>query len=189
MNSSRLSPERLSAFAQPGKAGKAGDYEHQSETAISCVAHWRRPASAPRHRLLPRRKPETRLRHCCPPMRRAQHYRSLKQSSYDRTGGNRDSWTFPPAVPRRFSSPKAPARSATSGFTIAARSDHHLKELVLRAYWDGNVKPSVETPIGDFFGLNLDDYRFTNHATSPARPANRSTAISPCPTAAAPGSP
>ena len=43
-------------------------------------------------------------------------------------------------------------------FTIAARSDNHLKELVLRAYWDGNSKPSVETPIGDFFGLTLGQY-------------------------------
>ena len=40
-------------------------------------------------------------------------------------------------------------------FTIAARSNDHLKELVLRGYWDGNAKPSVEVPVGDFFGLNL----------------------------------
>jgi hypothetical protein len=31
-------------------------------------------------------------------------------------------------------------------FTIAAQQRHHLKELVLRAYWDDNPKPSVETP-------------------------------------------
>ena len=28
---------------------------------------------------------------------------------------------------------------------------------MLRGYWDGNAKPSVEVPIGDFFGLNLGD--------------------------------
>ena len=43
-------------------------------------------------------------------------------------------------------------------FTIAARSADHLKELVLRGYWDGNAKPSVEVPVGDFFGLNLSSY-------------------------------
>jgi hypothetical protein len=43
-------------------------------------------------------------------------------------------------------------------FTIAARSDQHLKEIVLRGYWDGNSKPSVEVPVGDFFGLNLGEY-------------------------------
>ena len=40
-------------------------------------------------------------------------------------------------------------------FTIAAQSRDHLKEIVLRIYWDGNAKPSVEMPVGDFFGLNL----------------------------------
>ena len=25
-------------------------------------------------------------------------------------------------------------------------------------YWDGAAKPSVETPVGDFFGLNLGQY-------------------------------
>jgi hypothetical protein len=43
-------------------------------------------------------------------------------------------------------------------FTISARSGDHLKELVLRGFWDGNAKPSVEVPIGDFFGLNLGSY-------------------------------
>jgi hypothetical protein len=27
-----------------------------------------------------------------------------------------------------------------------------------RAYWDGEATPSVETPIGDFFGLGLGEY-------------------------------
>jgi hypothetical protein len=43
-------------------------------------------------------------------------------------------------------------------FTIAAQSVNHLKEVVIRAYWDGNSKPSVEVPVGDFFGLNLGQY-------------------------------
>jgi hypothetical protein len=36
---------------------------------------------------------------------------------------------------------------------IAARDQFHLKWLVL--YGDGESSPSVETPIGDFFGLGL----------------------------------
>ena len=59
-------------------------------------------------------------------------------------------------------------------FTIAARSDDHLKEIVLRGYWDGNAKPSVEVPVGDFFGLNLGALPDLPVAsTSPARPAAR----------------
>jgi hypothetical protein len=34
----------------------------------------------------------------------------------------------------------------------------HLKNLVLRAWWDGESTPSIETPIGDFFGLGLGEY-------------------------------
>ena len=34
----------------------------------------------------------------------------------------------------------------------------HLKNLVLRAWWDGESSPSVEAPIGDFFGLGLGEY-------------------------------
>ena len=34
----------------------------------------------------------------------------------------------------------------------------HLKNLVLRAWWDGEATPSVEVPIGDFFGLGLGEY-------------------------------
>ena len=29
---------------------------------------------------------------------------------------------------------------------------------MFRAYWDGNAKPSIEVPVGDFFGLNLGQY-------------------------------
>ncbi len=43
-------------------------------------------------------------------------------------------------------------------FTIASPDQHHLKNLVLRAWWDGESSPSVEAPIGDFFGLGLGEY-------------------------------
>jgi hypothetical protein len=43
-------------------------------------------------------------------------------------------------------------------FTIATEDKYHLKNLVLRAWWDGESTPSVEAPIGDFFGLGLGEY-------------------------------
>ncbi len=43
-------------------------------------------------------------------------------------------------------------------FTIASADPQHLKALVLRAYWDGESTPSVEAPVGDFFGLGLGEY-------------------------------
>ncbi|MGH8238249.1 MAG: DUF2961 domain-containing protein, partial [Steroidobacteraceae bacterium] len=42
--------------------------------------------------------------------------------------------------------------------TIATPEPYHLKKIVLRMYWDGEQSPSVEAPIGDFFGLGLGEY-------------------------------
>ncbi len=42
--------------------------------------------------------------------------------------------------------------------TIASPEELHLKKLVLRMTWDKESTPSVETPIGDFFGLGLGEY-------------------------------
>jgi hypothetical protein len=89
---------------------------------------------------------------------RAHNYKSLKQSSFDRTGGNRDFWTVPAGATQEVFNAQGPGIISHIWFTIAARSGDHLKEIVLRGYWDGNAKPSVEAPVGDFFGLNLNSY-------------------------------
>ncbi len=89
---------------------------------------------------------------------RAQNYRSLKQSSFDRTGGNADSWPIAPGATKEVFLSDGPGIISHIWFTIAARSSNHLKEIVLRIYWDGNAQPSVEVPVGDFFGLNLGQY-------------------------------
>ncbi len=89
---------------------------------------------------------------------RAQNYKSLKQSSFDKTGGNRDFWNIPAGGTLEVFNAQGPGIITHIWFTISARSGDHLKELVLRGYWDGNAKPSVEVPVGDFFGLNLNSY-------------------------------
>jgi hypothetical protein len=93
-----------------------------------------------------------------PAYARAQNAKSLKQSSYDRTGGNADSWRVEPGATREVFRSEGPGVLTHIWFTIAAPSANHLKEIVIRAYWDGASKPSVEVPVGDFFGLNLGQY-------------------------------
>ena len=93
-----------------------------------------------------------------PPYALAQNYKSLKQSSYDRTGGNADRWQVKAGATQEVFNSEGPGIVTHIWFTIAAQSPNHLKEIVLRMYWDGNPKPSVETPVGDFFGLNLGQY-------------------------------
>ena len=106
---------------------------------------------------------------------RAQNYLSLKQSSFDRTGGNRDYWNIPPGQTLEIFKADQPGVISHIWFTIAAGSANHLKELVLRGWWDGNTKPSIEAPIGDFFGLNLGSYQIYESqylACSPGRSLN-----------------
>jgi hypothetical protein len=99
-----------------------------------------------------------------PEYARAQDYISLKQSSYDRTGGNADAWPVAVGETREVFNAAGPGVITHIWFTIGADSEHHLKEIVLRMYWDGQDKPSVETPVGDFFGLNLGQYNLYQSA-------------------------
>lgn len=42
--------------------------------------------------------------------------------------------------------------------TINSPAKFHLREMVLRMYWDGETDPSVEVPVGDFFGTGFGMY-------------------------------
>ena len=63
---------------------------------------------------------------------RAQNYRSLKQSSHDRTGGNADRWPIAPGDTQEVFHSAGPGVITHIWFTIAAQGRNHLKELVLR---------------------------------------------------------
>jgi hypothetical protein len=88
----------------------------------------------------------------------AKDYVQKRASSYDRTGGNADFRALAPGETFTVLDESGPGLITHLWFTIASDDPHHLKALVLRMYWDGESAPSVETPIGDFFGLGLGDY-------------------------------
>ncbi len=120
-------------------------------------------------------QPQARELTFLPPYARALAYKSLKQSSFDTTGGNGDRWPIAAGASKEVFNATGPGVITHIWFTIAARSADHLKEIVLRAYWDGNAKPSVEVPVGDFFGLNLGAYQVYESeylACSPGRSLN-----------------
>ena len=88
----------------------------------------------------------------------ARNYVQHRSSSYDRSGGNADFRTIAPDETLTLLDQAGPGLITHVWFTIASDDPNHLKSLVLRMFWDGEPTPSVETPIGDFFGLGLGDY-------------------------------
>jgi len=85
-------------------------------------------------------------------------YVQKRVSSYDRTGGNDDYAKIEPGNTIKLLDTAGPGIITHIWITIASPEKYHLKKLVLRMYWDDEASPSVEAPIGDFFGLGLGDY-------------------------------
>jgi len=79
-------------------------------------------------------------------------------SSYDRTGANADFRRIAPGGSLTLFDEAGPGVITHIWITINSPEQFHLKKLILRMYWDDETTPSVETPIGDFFGLGLGDY-------------------------------
>jgi D-arabinan exo alpha-(1,3)/(1,5)-arabinofuranosidase (non-reducing end) len=88
----------------------------------------------------------------------AKDYVQKRASSYDRSGGNGDARAIAPRETLTLLDDAGPGLISHVWVTIASDDPSHLKALVLRMYWDGESTPSVEAPIGDFFGLGLGDY-------------------------------
>jgi Protein of unknown function (DUF2961) len=85
-------------------------------------------------------------------------YVQKRASSYDRSGGNEDFRKIAHGDMLTLLDDAGPGIITHIWITIASSEQLHLKKLVLRMYWDGESSPSVEAPIGDFFGLGLGDY-------------------------------
>lgn len=91
-------------------------------------------------------------------MARLRSYRAQRSSSWDRSGGNADAVPVEPGQAATLLDVKGAGVITHIWFTINSPDRHHLKNLVLRAWWDGESSPSVEVPIGDFYGLGLGEY-------------------------------
>ena len=87
-----------------------------------------------------------------------QEYVLKRVSSFDRSGGNADYRQIGPGQTLMVLDVDGPGTLTHIWFTLSSREATHLKKLVLRMYWDHEATPSVETPLGDFFGLGLGDY-------------------------------
>jgi hypothetical protein len=107
--------------------------------------------------------------------------RTAKASTYDRTGGNADYRQIEPGQTLTLLKSPGPGLVNHIWFTIASSDPQHLKRLVLRMFWDGETEPSVEAPVGDFFGLNLGDYFLYQSALLTVAPSKALNAYFPMP--------
>lgn len=85
------------------------------------------------------------------------HTRTLRSSTFDRTGGNMDMRVVQPGetLPLLEAEGAGCVRHIYWTYILVqpeARAQL-FRNFILRMYWDGEQSPSVETPLGDFFGV------------------------------------
>lgn len=80
---------------------------------------------------------------------RIKNAQTLRESSWDRTGRNADFWQIKPGETKVLADIKGPG--CITHIWMAQASGY--RECLLKFYWDGASKPSVNVPLGDFFCL------------------------------------
>lgn len=80
-----------------------------------------------------------------------------RASSWDRTGGNDDYVLIPPGGTHRLAAISGAGCITHLWMTLAGREAGYLRKTVLRMWWDGQAHPSVESPVGDFFGVGFGE--------------------------------
>ncbi len=107
-----------------------------------------------------------------------------RSSSWNRTGKNADRVTVPPGGTATIADISGAGCIRHIWITISHAEEAYLRRLVLRAWWDGESEPSIETPIGDFFGVGHG--RVSNYWSQPlnmvtgGRPESESRAAMNC---------
>ena len=108
-------------------------------------------------------------------------YESQRASSFDRTGANGDYRNIKAGQTLELFAQAGPAEIRHIWITMATGEAYHLKKAVIRMYWDNETEPSVETPIGDFFGLGLGTYTVFQSALVAVAPDKALNAYFPMP--------
>jgi hypothetical protein len=73
-------------------------------------------------------------------------------SSADTTGGNNDRINIMAGDSATIFEAEGPGYLSRIWFTVDSRDPHFLRRILIRMYWDDESDPSVEVPLGDFFG-------------------------------------
>jgi hypothetical protein len=79
----------------------------------------------------------------------------IQVSSYDTSGGNSDRISIEPGKKATIFKVDGPGMIVRIWFAIDSRDPYFLRRVVIRIYWDDESRPSVEVPLGDFFGCGF----------------------------------
>ena len=85
---------------------------------------------------------------------------SKRASSWDRTGGNFDALTIYSGDTAVLADIEGPGCIRHIYFTTNHADRFYMRKVILRMYWDNEKTPSVEVPLGDFFGLGFCQPRY-----------------------------
>jgi hypothetical protein len=76
-------------------------------------------------------------------------------SSHDTSGGNSDFVAIAPGATAVIARMEGPGVIVGLWCTVASPDTYFLRRVLLRMYWDGETSPSVDVPLGDFFGTGF----------------------------------
>lgn len=94
---------------------------------------------------------------------RLKNYQRKRISSYDRTGKNADRLKISAGETAELARIEGAGIIKHIWITVACRDPMIRRNAVLRMYWDGEKDPSVECPLGDFFGQGWGEkYNFVS---------------------------
>jgi hypothetical protein len=114
-----------------------------------------------------------------------QEARSRRSSSWDRSGGNCD-WAIIPKEGGKVTLLEEEGTGCLNHFywtfveddlqgcrEMQSRRENIFRGLVLRAWWNGEKTPAIETPFGDFFGVSNGHYRNMHSLAFTSNPGSR----------------
>jgi len=93
------------------------------------------------------------------------NFETRRDSSSDPNwqNGNSDSRAIKPGGTLTLAELEGPGKIVHIWCTVAQRDPAYSEKLTLRIYWDDEKNPSVECPLGDFFGIGFGvDKSFTS---------------------------
>ncbi len=80
----------------------------------------------------------------------------IEVSSHDSSGKNNDRLVIQTGKAATILNATGPGIITRIWFTVDSKDPYFLRRILIRMYWDEEENPSVEVPLGDFFGCGFD---------------------------------